>query len=159
MAIRAGNSVDHLNPHVVGNLFAQKYYSVVIESPETAHKFYHDESILGRPDCDGALRSISTTPIKKYYLSTDLKGSSMHIDNIDTQTSHDGGLLILVVGSFIMPDTAKCRFTQSFFLAPQKGGGYFVMNDALRYISAEPETPSVKESTEPEHPFKDYVFL
>ena len=76
--------------------------------------------------------------IKKYYLSTDLKGSSVQIDNIISQTTHEGGFHILVVGSFIMPDTVKRRFYQSFVLAPQGNGGYYIMNDILQYFPAEP---------------------
>ncbi|CAM0909689.1 unnamed protein product [Alopecurus aequalis] len=179
MARQVGNSVGRPKPDVVGIAFAHKYYSILNESPESAHKFYHDESIIGRPDCDGTMRSITTTrEIKKYYLSTDLKGCPTQIDHVDTQTSHEGGLTVLVAGSLIMPDTVKYRFIQSFFLAPQGIDGYFVLNDALRYVTPEPETLPVKESTKPvkegpvkestdpvkenmdaERPFSDYIFL
>ena len=47
----------------IGNAFAQQYYRVLDVSPEQVHKFYHDESILGRPDSDGALTSITTTHV------------------------------------------------------------------------------------------------
>ena len=75
--------------------------------------------------------------INKHFVSTYLKGCSMQIDNVDSQPSHEGGVLVLVSGSFTVPDAMKRRFTQSFFLAPQKGG-YFVLNDVLRYIPVEP---------------------
>lgn len=75
--------------------------------------------------------------INEHFVSTYLKGCSMQIDNVDSQPSHEGGVLVLVSGSFTVPDAMKRRFTQSFFLAPQKGG-YFVLNDVLRYIPVEP---------------------
>ncbi|KAM3213357.1 hypothetical protein ACQJBY_066001 [Aegilops geniculata] len=157
MAKQPGNSVGGVLPHPhvstvdhywlclqIGNAFAQHYYKILNESPEDVHKFYHDESILGRkPHSDGTLTSITTLcDINKHFVSTYLKGCSMQIDNVDSQPSHEGGVLVLVSGSFTVPDAMKRRFTQSFFLAPQKGG-YFVLNDVLRYIPVEPESTSI----------------
>jgi hypothetical protein len=76
--------------------------------------------------------------IKEYFLSTELKGCSAELENMDAQLSHGDGVFVVLTGSFTMPNTAKRRFTQSFFLAPQESGGYFVLNDVLRYIRAEP---------------------
>ncbi|XP_047054930.1 nuclear transport factor 2-like [Lolium rigidum] len=147
MATQARNSMGrYLDPHVVGTVFTQQYYSILITSPEDSHKFYHDESILGRPGLDGGMTSITTTRgIKEYFLSTELKGCSAELENMDAQLSHGDGVFVVLTGSFTTPNTAKRRFTQSFFLAPQESGGYFVLNDVLRYIRAEPEIPSVKE--------------
>ncbi|CAM0909688.1 unnamed protein product [Alopecurus aequalis] len=157
MATQDGNSVGCHNPDMVGKSFTQHYYSVLCESTENVHLFYHDESIHGRPDSDGTFRSITTTrAIKKYYLSSDLKGSSVQLDNVVTQTTQEGGFFIVVVGTFIMPDTAKRGFYQSFVLAPQGIGNYFVASDILGYFPAEPETLTVKEST---HPIKESMDL
>lgn len=146
MATQAGNSVGRYHdPRVVGNAFAEQYYKILKASPEYSHKFYHDESILGRPGFDGEMTSITTTcAMKEYFLSTELKGCSAELESMDAQLSHGDGLFVVFTGSFTMPNTAKRRFTQSFFLAPQIGG-YFVLNDVLIYIRAEPEIPSVKE--------------
>ncbi|XP_048555410.1 nuclear transport factor 2-like [Triticum urartu] len=177
MSTPTGNFVRPFHPDVIGNAFAQQYYRVLSSSPEHVHKFYHDESILGRPDSDGPLTSITTTyAINQHFLSTDMKGCLIQLDNVDTQPSHGGGVLILVIGSLTMLDTVKHRFVQSFFLAPQENGGYFVLNDVLRAVPemplaetnealvdhvdgntqiapfpAEPET-SVNESMDPELP-------
>ncbi|KAM0897538.1 hypothetical protein ACQ4PT_022505 [Festuca glaucescens] len=148
MATQAGNSVGRYHdPRVVGIAFAEQYYTILNTSPENSHKFYHDESILGRPGFDGEITSITTTrAIKEYFLSTELKGCSTELENVYAQPSHGDGVFVVLTGSFTMPNMMKRRFTQSFFLAPQEIGGYFVLNDALRYIRAEPEIPSVKES-------------
>jgi len=126
-----------VSPDVVANAFAQQYYRILTATPEEAHKFYHGDSILGRPGSDGTMKSITTIrAIKKYYSSTELKGCSMLLENLDAQPSHGGGLFVVVTGCFTTPRMAKLRFSQSFFLAPQgpqQGGGYFVMNDVLRY--------------------------
>jgi hypothetical protein len=76
--------------------------------------------------------------IKEYFLSTELKGCSTELENVYAQPSHGDGVFVVITGSFTMPNTVKRRFTQSFFLAPQETGGYFVLNDVLSYIRAEP---------------------
>lgn len=76
--------------------------------------------------------------INQHFLSTDMKGCLIQLNDVDAQPSHGGGVLILVTGSFTMLDTVKHRFVQSFFLAPQENGGYFVLNDVLRGV---PEMP------------------
>jgi hypothetical protein len=76
--------------------------------------------------------------IKEYYLSTELKGCSTEIDNVDAQPSQSDGVFVVFNGSFTLPNTVKFRFSQSIFLAPQQSGGYFVMNDVLRYTPGEP---------------------
>ncbi|KAM0922361.1 hypothetical protein ACQ4PT_006283 [Festuca glaucescens] len=178
MATQSGNSDGSPHPNVIGNAFAQQYYKILNSSPEHVHKFYHDESTLGRADSDGTLTTVTTSDaISEYFLSTELKDCLIQLENIDTQSSLAGGVLIVVTGFFTMHDTVKHRFTQSFFLAPQETGGYFVLNDVLRYVRempspetnealidrsnqntqiapfpAEPETISVKESMDPELP-------
>uniref|UniRef100_A0ACD5ULK7 Uncharacterized protein n=1 Tax=Avena sativa TaxID=4498 RepID=A0ACD5ULK7_AVESA len=183
MATQGGNSFSPPHPNVIGNAFAQQYYKILNSSPEHVHKFYHDESTLGRADSDGALTSVTTTDaINEYFLSTDLKDCLIELENVDTQPSLAGGVLIVVTGFFIMPDTKKHRFAQSFFLAPQENGGYFVLNDVLRYVlvvpsadanetlvdhsngntqsvpfPAEPETISAEESMDPELPSAENI--
>nr|XP_051198975.1 uncharacterized protein LOC127312496 isoform X2 [Lolium perenne] len=147
VATQAGNSVGRYHdPRVVGIAFAEQYCRILNTSPEDSHKFYHDESIVGRPGFDGQMTSITTRrAIKEYFLSTELKGCSTELENVYAQPSHGDGVFVVITGSFTMPNTVKRRFTQSFFLAPQETGGYFVLNDVLSYIRAEPEIPSLKE--------------
>ena len=52
---------------------------------------------------------------------------------VDAQHSFSGGALILVTGYLTGKDNLRRKFTQSFFLAPQDKG-YFVLNDAFRYV-------------------------
>ncbi|KAM3297598.1 hypothetical protein ACQJBY_039490 [Aegilops geniculata] len=58
----------------------------------------------------------------------------LEIETADAVSSHNGGMLIVVTGSLTMVDDVCQDFTQSFFLAPQEGGGYFVLNDIFRII-------------------------
>jgi hypothetical protein len=52
---------------------------------------------------------------------------------VDAQESFGGGVAVFVTGFMIGKDGIKQKFTQSFFLAPQKKG-YFVLNDVFRYV-------------------------
>lgn len=44
----------------VGNLFLSQYYAVLCQQPEMACKFYHDNSVVSRPEEDGSM-SLTTT--------------------------------------------------------------------------------------------------
>lgn len=57
------------------------------------------------------------------------------IKSVDAQESLGGGFLIMVTGFMVGDDTKRKKFSQSFFLAPQEGGGYFVLNDVFRYVN------------------------
>jgi hypothetical protein len=59
----------------VGTVFTQQYYSILITSPEDSHKFYHDESILGRPGLDGGMTSITTTRVSSLQHGSSTVGS------------------------------------------------------------------------------------
>lgn len=76
--------------------------------------------------------------IKEQLVSTDFADCLIEIETVDAQPSHVGGVLILVAGYFTT-DAVKQKFTQSFFLAPQENGGYYVLNDMFRltWISTE----------------------
>lgn len=44
------------------------------------------------------------------------------------------GVHVLVTGYLTGKDNVVRDFTQSFFLAPQERGGYYVLNDMFRYL-------------------------
>lgn len=73
--------------------------------------------------------------INAQIMSTDYTGYVIKLQNVDSQASYMGGVLIFVIGSFTTPDAVKKKFTQSFFLAPQGNGSYFVLNDMFRFVS------------------------
>lgn len=56
------------------------------------------------------------------------------IKSVDAQESLSSGVHVLVTGYMTGPDNIERNFTQSFFLAPQNRGGYFVLNDMFRYV-------------------------
>jgi hypothetical protein len=73
--------------------------------------------------------------INAKIMSMDLNKYSTKIDTADAVSSHNDSVLIVVTGSFSSDNDVCLRFTQTFFLAPQENGGYFVLNDILRILS------------------------
>jgi len=64
----------------------------------------------------------------------DFRNCLTEIQSVDAQLSHKDGVLIVVTGSLTSDEGVFRRFTESFFLAPQEGGGYFVLTDIFRFI-------------------------
>ncbi|GJR86271.1 nuclear transport factor 2, partial [Tanacetum coccineum] len=118
-----------------GKAFVQHYYATLHQSPEHVHKFYKDLSKLGRLKENGSL-SVTTNidAIKAKILSLNCGDFTFEIKHIDAQVSLNGSISILVIGYLTGKDNAMKSFAQSFFLAPQYKGGYFVLNDMFRYI-------------------------
>lgn len=73
--------------------------------------------------------------IDEKIMSMDVRNCLTEIETADAQLSHKDGVLIVVTGSLTSEQGDFRRFTQSFFLAPQESGGYFVLNDVFRFIS------------------------
>ncbi|XP_013638584.1 PREDICTED: ras GTPase-activating protein-binding protein 2 isoform X2 [Brassica oleracea var. oleracea] len=118
------------DPHIVGNAFVKKYYNHLYESPSQVHRFYLEDSVLGRPGSDGEMA------INEQIMSFDYENSKIQILTADSQASYMSGVVTLVTGLLTVNDGERMRFSQSFFLVPQKGS-YFVLNDVFRYVSDE----------------------
>ncbi|KAG8641970.1 hypothetical protein MANES_12G047900v8 [Manihot esculenta] len=121
-------------PDVVGNAFVHQYYLILHQSPELVHRFYQDDSKLGRTE-EGGIMSTTTTmqAINEKILSLGCGDFRAEITTVDSQESYNGGVLVLVTGYLTGSDNNRQKFTQSFFLAPQDNG-YFVLNDVFRFV-------------------------
>ncbi|WOL11382.1 hypothetical protein Cni_G20144 [Canna indica] len=65
MAAWPMSAADSLHyAQVVGDTFVDQYYRYLKNSPELVHRFYHENSRLGRADEDGNLTSITTIDFK-----------------------------------------------------------------------------------------------
>lgn len=62
------------DPKSVGNAFIKQYYSILHDSPQVAHRFYHDISELSRPGPDGQMISVTTSQVRIYW-----KGVFFHV--------------------------------------------------------------------------------
>lgn len=67
------------------------------------------------------------------------------IKSVDSQHSLHSGVQVFVTGYMTGKDKVQRNFAQTFFLAPQDGGGYYVLNDMFRYVGK----PNVPEGENP----------
>lgn len=73
--------------------------------------------------------------IDKLVLSLDSQNFFVELETVDSQTSYKDGVFILVTGCLKgTSDGIRRKFSQSFFLAHQDKGAYFVLNDVFRYV-------------------------
>lgn len=161
MALETATRPATPSAQVVGNAFVEQYYHILYNSPELAHRFYHDSSVISRPDSNGVMTSVTTMQgINEKILSFDYTNHKAEINTADAQKSYQEGVTVLVTGCLTGKDNMKRKFAQSFFLAPQDNG-YFVLNDVLRYVGdSEPlekhkvngvnDAPRVPPTPEPE---------
>nr|XP_010939185.1 putative G3BP-like protein [Elaeis guineensis]XP_010939186.1 putative G3BP-like protein [Elaeis guineensis] len=136
MALPTGTPVPLPSPQVVGSAFVHQYYHILHQTPEQVFRFYQDSSILSRPDSDGMMTSVTTLQaINDKIMSLDFKDYFTKIETVDSQMSYKNGVFIVVTGSLTGLDNVWRKFAQSFFLAPQENGGYFVLNDVFRFVN------------------------
>ncbi|XVF14407.1 hypothetical protein REPUB_Repub09cG0056100 [Reevesia pubescens] len=134
MALETATPPATPSAQVVGNAFVEQYYHILYNSPELAHRFYHDSSVISRPDSNGVMTSVTTMQgINEKILSLDYTNHKAEINTADAQKSYKEGVTVLVTGCLTGKDNLKRKFAQSFFLAPQDNG-YFVLNDVFRYV-------------------------
>ncbi|KAM0855034.1 hypothetical protein ACQ4PT_050050 [Festuca glaucescens] len=100
----------------------------------------NEDSLSSLLQLDRVVSSQPRVAINDYYLSTEMKHCSLKLENVDTQPSLEGSVFVFVTGSFTMHHADKYKFAQSFLLAPQADGGYFILNDVLRYFLEVPST-------------------
>ncbi|XP_042377504.1 nuclear transport factor 2-like [Zingiber officinale] len=136
MALPTTTPVPSPSPQLIGNAFVEQYYHILHRSPEIVYKFYQDSSIVNRPNSEGEMISLTTLQaIDEKIMSLDFRNCFTEIETVDSQISYQSGLLIVVTGSFTGQDSIRKKFAQSFFLAPQEIGGYFVLNDVFRFLN------------------------
>lgn len=141
-----------VSPQVVGSAFVNQYYQILHHSPELVHRFYQENSKLGRPEGNGPL-SFTTTmqAINEKILSLNYGEFRAELKTVDSQESYDGGVHVLVTGCLEGKDNMIQNFTQTFFLAPQEKG-YFVLNDMFQYVGKKYENGNPIPSNDVEAP-------
>ncbi|KAL6186748.1 hypothetical protein ACLB2K_042867 [Fragaria x ananassa] len=118
---------------IVGTAFVHQYYTILNQSPHEVYKFYSKDNLLSWPEADGTMATVDTVQaINEKILSLDCQ--SIHILTVDSQFSLANGVIVLVTGNIVGNDKVKRRFTQTFFLATQETGGYFVLNDMFKFV-------------------------
>ncbi|XP_073103531.1 nuclear transport factor 2 [Elaeis guineensis] len=136
MALPTATLAPLPSPQVIGSAFVHQYYHILHQTPEQVYRFYQDSSVLSRPDSDGMMTSVTTLQaINDKIMSLNFKDCFTKIETVDSQMSYKNGVFIVVTGSLTGLDNVWQKFAQSFFLAPQENGGYFVLNDVFRFVN------------------------
>jgi len=137
---------DKINPLQVGLHFIEQYYKRMHEHPDSLYMFYQEESsiIYGfqsagesdkTPVSGDAVTGIAA--IKEKLDERVKTGWVVSLDdgNVDAQSSHDGGVFLMVTGSLNSKDGTPLQFVQSFFLAKIAATQtFFVLNDTFRVV-------------------------
>jgi hypothetical protein len=127
-----------IDPTDVGCQFVQQYYTVLNQDPGRLHCFYkkHSSFTYGI-EGEFALPAIGQTDIHSRIIGLGFDDCKVTINNLDCQTSLNGGIIILVTGQLLNRNGVAKKFAQSFFLAEQPNG-YYVLNDILRIQKEKP---------------------
>ncbi|XP_075480914.1 nuclear transport factor 2-like isoform X1 [Primulina tabacum] len=146
MAMQTVSTLPAPSAQVVGNAFVEQYYHILHQSPELVHRFYNDSSVLSRPDPNGLMTTVTTMKsINDKICSLDYNNYKAEIKTADAQDSFKDGVIVLVTGCLTGKDNLRRKFSQTFFLAPQDKGWYYVKNDVFRYV--EESEPDISEVT------------
>lgn len=87
-------------------------------------------------------RSILEQGIKKEILASNIKEWNPNLSSVFAQDSLLRSVIVGVTGSLTDNNNVTRKFTQTFFLAPQEGGGFYVLNDFLQFT----ETNKISET-------------
>lgn len=128
-----------MNTHYkeIGNSFVENYYRVFDDStkrsdvvnfynPTECMMTFEGEQIQGTAKI---LEKIQTFAVQKI---------TRVISTIDSQPTHDRGVLITVTGRLQCDQEAAVSFSQIFILKPNENANYFLTHDVFRLIANTP---------------------
>ncbi|XP_074279037.1 nuclear transport factor 2-like isoform X2 [Silene latifolia] len=120
----------------IGAYFIRQYYTVLCDTPEYCHRFYHVSSTMTQVNAHHSQITASTKP-DIHELLTSLRVAEVEVTDLNVQKSWKGGLFLTVSGIIRSRNFyGKTKFLQSFFLAP-RGNDFFVENDILQFQDQE----------------------
>jgi len=134
----------------IGYQFVLKYYTILGIQPSSLIYFYKEKSTFTVGFEDSKEDTVSGVEnINRKIQSLDYQDCKIVLLSIDSQSSVQDGIVVLVQGSLSNKGGIPKRFVETFFLAAQAPSGYFVRNDILRYLKAPDET--LYHSVPPKH--------
>ena len=121
------------------------------------YKFYNNGSTLhvcgpGVPPVPGvdvgADQTVRTQAgIHARFQQLGYRGKRCEVATVDSSHSIGGSVVVMVTGAIVGGDDRRA-FTQTFVLAPQEGG-YYVLNDIVRFVDAGPTPPPAPRAAPP----------
>ncbi|ODN84752.1 hypothetical protein, variant [Cryptococcus amylolentus CBS 6039] len=126
-----------IKPQDVGWQFVPQYYNFVNSQPHRLHCFYNKRStFIHGEEGEDVTPAYGQQEIHDRIKQIGYNRCKVYIHSMDSQSSAEGGIVIMVLGELCNNNQAWRKFSQTFFLAPQTGG-YFVLNDIFRYLNEE----------------------
>ncbi|KAG0311030.1 hypothetical protein BGZ99_010422 [Dissophora globulifera] len=117
-----------VSSHEVGMMFVHEYYTFLNKEPQRLHCFYNKDSTMSHGVQGEESQSIHTK-----ILELDFEDCKVLVNNVDSQSSLNEGIMVQVVGEMSNKGGPSQKFVQTFFLAKQPKG-YYVKNDIFRYL-------------------------
>nr|GMD27399.1 putative G3BP-like protein [Ipomoea batatas] len=115
----------------VANLFSQQYYTILHIKPEESYRFYENSSVATWDDAKNAVTTLDG--IREMIMASDFKGCLVEVEDVHSQDSLQGSILVVVTGLATGEDNSQRKFSQTFVLA-KHNTGFFVINDILRFL-------------------------
>lgn len=141
-----------IQPNDVGWQFVPQYYNFVNKQPDRLHCFYNKRStFIHGEEGEESQVALGQQEIHSRISAIGYKQCKVYIHSIDSQSSANGGIIILVIGEMSNNNGPWRKFTQTFFLAEQPNG-YFVLNDIFRYLKEDIDDEDLEEQAEEAHP-------
>ncbi|KAJ1558344.1 hypothetical protein HK405_013889, partial [Cladochytrium tenue] len=140
-----------------GWLFVQEYYTFLNKEPHKLHCFYDAKSSFihateGEPYLEP---EHGQKEIHARITDLDFQDCKVLVSNVDSQASHDGCVVIMVLGEMSNKGGPSHKFCQCFVLAEQPAG-YFVYNDIFRFLKEDVEDFDAQpETVEDDDPVED----
>ncbi|KAK9074572.1 hypothetical protein SSX86_007170 [Deinandra increscens subsp. villosa] len=127
--------MHYYSAHDVAVAFVKQYYEILEKSPKEACNFYKNQSVRSHPCVDGSMKTVTTVKdIDDEIMASNMKKWKPDLDTMHAQDSVMESVIVGVTGSSIDCDDVRRNFAQTFLLAPQEGGGFYVHNDFLQFI-------------------------
>ncbi|KAJ3075071.1 hypothetical protein HDU98_009250 [Podochytrium sp. JEL0797] len=133
-AASAAPSEPQVNAYEVGWLFVQQYYTFLNKEPNKLYFFYNSKSsFIHGTECESLDTQTNQKDIQARIAELDFQDCKVLVSNVDSQLSHNGSIVIMVLGEMSNKGGASHKFSQCFVLAEQPSG-YFVYNDMFRFL-------------------------
>ncbi|WWC69525.1 uncharacterized protein I206_103467 [Kwoniella pini CBS 10737] len=134
-----------IQPNDVGWQFVPQYYNFVNKQPHRLHCFYNKRStFVHGEEGEESTVALGQQEIHDQITAIGYNECKVYIHSIDSQSSANGGIIILVIGEMSNNHQPWRKFTQTFFLAEQPNG-YFVLNDIFRYLKEDVDEDEIPE--------------
>ncbi|KAF9937923.1 hypothetical protein BGZ67_000695 [Mortierella alpina] len=146
--VNGAESQPPVDADSVGSQFAHEYYTFLNKEPTRLHLFYNKNSVMSH-----GYQGKDVDAIREKVVQLDFEDCKVLVQNIDSQNSLNGGIVIQVLGQMSNRGGIAQQFVQTFFLAEQPKG-YYVLNDVFRFLkddTVEDDEQDIAEEASTEH--------